>query len=93
MVDNLKKLNAIVVSVHMMGGHEGKIEWVDFINKKEMYNWINAWNPYSYEYKLKYDVQTTPVLLLLDENKKIIAKKIGAEQVDKILSHKLENKN
>jgi hypothetical protein len=46
---------------------------------------MNAWNPYSYEYKLKYDILTTPQIFILDENKTIIAKKVGPEQVEEIL--------
>jgi hypothetical protein len=42
-------------------------------------------NPYSYDFKLKYDVLSTPQIFILDENKKIIAKKIGPEQVEEIL--------
>jgi hypothetical protein len=65
----------------MMGGYEGKVEWVDFINKNKMYDWINAWNPYSFKYKEQLDLKTTNQIFVLDKDKKFIAKRISPEQV------------
>ena len=66
-------------------GEDGKVKWTDFVNEHKLYNWINAWNPYSYDYKIKYDILSTPQIYLLDKNKKIIAKKIAVEQVEDII--------
>ncbi len=80
------KVNGLeVVAVHMLGGEEGKEKWVDFVNKHELYGWINCWNPYDYSYKIKYDINSTPVLFLLDKDKRIIAKKVDPEQAKKII--------
>ncbi len=84
-VNELNNLGLEVVSIHMIGGEEGKAKWVNFINQHELYKWINAWNPYDYQYKVKYDIQSSPVLFLLDEDKKIIAKRIGADQIADII--------
>jgi thiol-disulfide isomerase/thioredoxin len=81
----LQQLNIKVLAISTLFGEDGKIKWVDFVNEHGLYNWMNAWNPYSYDYKLKYDVVSTPQIYILDENKKIIAKKIGPEQVEEIL--------
>jgi hypothetical protein len=62
-----------------------KIKWVNFVNENKLYDWMNAWNPYSYDFKMKYDILTTPQIFVLDENKKIIAKKIGPEQIEEII--------
>jgi hypothetical protein len=35
-------------------------------------------------------VHSTPVVLLLDKNKKIIAKKVGTEQLDSIIERELK---
>ena len=71
----------------------GKVKWVDFINKHQMYDWINAWNPYDYKYKIQYDVRTTPQIFILDKDKKIIGKRIGHDQVfDLIEAYKAHHK-
>ena len=78
-----------VIAVNMLGGAEGKVKWTKFINKNGLYGWINAWNPYDFSYKDIYDVGSSNILYLLDENKNIIAKKIGPEQVEAIISREL----
>ena len=89
----LKEMGVEVVAVHMLGGEEGKEQWVEFVNKHELYDWINAWNPYDYKYKILYDIYSTPVVYLLDENKKIIAKRIGVDQLNEIIEMRLKQKN
>lgn len=89
----LKEKGVEVVAVHMLGGEEGKKQWVDFVNKHELYDWINAWNPYDYKYKMQYDIYSTPVVYLLDENKKIIAKRIGIDQLKDIIDVKIKQQN
>jgi alkyl hydroperoxide reductase subunit AhpC len=84
--NTLQNLNVKVLAVSTLFGEDGKIKWVDFVNEKGLYNWINAWNPYSYDFKLKYDVISTPQIYILDENKKIIAKRISPEQVEEIIT-------
>ena len=82
---SLQNLDVKILAISTLFGEEGKVKWVNFVNENGLYDWINAWNPYSYDFKLKYDVMTTPQIFLLDENKKIFAKKIGPEQVEEIL--------
>jgi len=81
------------LSISTLFGEDGKIKWVDFVNEHGLYDWINAWNPYSYDFKLKYDVTSTPQIYILDENKQIVAKKIGPEQVEEIISLMIKNKS
>ena len=57
----------------------------DFVNQHAMYDWMNAWNPYDYDYKLKYNIESTPQIFILDKDKKIQAKRIGPEQVEEII--------
>jgi len=61
-------------------------KWFDFVEKHKFYdkNWLNVWNPFD-NYRFKYDIASTPVLYLLDENKEIIAKRIGYEQAIDII--------
>lgn len=80
-----------IVSFHMLMGKEGKTKWVDFINEHQLYEWINAWNPFSYDFKEKYNIKATPKLYLLDEDKEIVAKRLTPQQTDKILNSLLSN--
>jgi thiol-disulfide isomerase/thioredoxin len=62
-----------------------KQEWINYINDKG-YNWINTWDPNNTTYfRLFYDIYSTPTVYLLDENKKIIAKRISVEALGKML--------
>jgi len=83
---SLQHLDVKILAISTLFGEDGKAKWVDFVNEHSLYDWINAWNPYSYDFKLKYDVLSTPQIYILDENKKIIAKKISPEQVEEIIS-------
>jgi thiol-disulfide isomerase/thioredoxin len=82
---SLKSKGIQVLAVNTLFGEEGKVKWVDFVNSHHLYSWMNAWNPYSYDFKVQYDVLTTPQLFILDKNKKIIAKKIAVEQIEDII--------
>jgi thiol-disulfide isomerase/thioredoxin len=82
---SLKPEGVKVLAVSTLFGEEGKVKWTDFINSHKLYSWMNAWNPYSYDFKIKYDVMTTPQIYILDRNKKIIAKKIAVEQIEDII--------
>ncbi len=90
--NSLKEKGITVLAVSTLFGEEGKVKWVDFVNTHKLYNWMNAWNPYSYDYKITYDILTTPQIFILDKNKKIIAKKIAAEQVEDIINAFRSNK-
>lgn len=56
-------------------------KWVKYIRENKL-PWINVgdWVPES-NFRYDYFIESTPQLFVLDENKKIIAKKIGAEQL------------
>lgn len=54
----------------------------------EHYDWINVIDPYG-QRKL-YDVQSTPLIYLLNKNKMIIAKKLGADQLGDFINHEIK---
>ncbi|MBN2215691.1 MAG: DUF5106 domain-containing protein [Bacteroidales bacterium] len=83
---SLKDKDIKVLAVSTLFGEEGKMKWVDFVNKHKLYDWMNAWNPYSYQYKIQYDILSTPQFFLLDQDKKIIAKRIGPEQIEPLIN-------
>jgi thiol-disulfide isomerase/thioredoxin len=79
--DSLQSMNVKVIAISTLFGEDGKEKWIDFVNKNQLYDWINAWNPYDYKFKVNYDVRSTPQIYILDKNKKIIGKKLGPEQI------------
>jgi len=65
-------------------------EWLEFIKKHQMTDWTNAWDPFD-PFRINYDIHSSPVLYLLDENKKIIAKRIGYEQAIKMIEAEMKH--
>ena len=70
-------------------------EWKKFINDQKTGSWINVadinhddeGNPVaSSDWRDKYDIYSTPVVYLLDKEKKIIAKRITHQQIVEIIS-------
>jgi thiol-disulfide isomerase/thioredoxin len=87
----LKPKGVEVIAFNNLGGEEGKVKWINYINENGYYDWINCWNPYDFGYKTIYDILSTPQLYVLDEDKTIIAKRIGPEQAEKIIESILES--
>jgi hypothetical protein len=79
--DSLKTMNVQVLAISTLFGSDGKEKWIDFVNKNKLYDWINAWNPYDYKFKVQYDVRSTPQIYVLNKNKEIIGKKLAPENV------------
>jgi thiol-disulfide isomerase/thioredoxin len=77
-----------------------KKEWKKFINDQETGDWINVadinhddeGNPVaSSDWRDKYDIYSTPVIYLLDKEKKIIAKRITHKQITEIITRLVKN--
>ncbi len=78
-----KKMGVKVVGI-LAGGT--KSQWVEFIQKHHLEDWINLWDPENKSnYRRMYDVYQTPIIYLLGENKKILAKQISVEQLTNFL--------
>jgi thiol-disulfide isomerase/thioredoxin len=91
--NKMKDKGVKVIAVNMLGGIEGKVAWVDFVNEHKLYGWINAWNPYDFSSRDAYDVSSSNTLFLLDENMKILAKKITPEQAEAIIENEMKKKS
>ncbi|MEY4432388.1 MAG: hypothetical protein RLZZ44_518 [Bacteroidota bacterium] len=70
------------------------VKWKEFIEKEKLSDWINVYpapvvtGNYTKEdvdFQTLYNVRQTPVIYLLDQDKKILAKKVGAENYTKII--------
>jgi thiol-disulfide isomerase/thioredoxin len=67
--------------------------WEDFIKEKEINDWINVYDKYQFtNFRNLYDVYATPTIYVIDKDKKIIAKRIGSEQIKSFIE-KLEKLN
>lgn len=93
-----KKLGVVVYGVKVDGSKE---EWVQFIHQHNLKNWLHVYQLPSTQdaenaagrpgYRQLYDIYQTPVLYLLDKNKRIIAKKLTYLQIDEVISLKSSN--
>jgi len=67
-----------------------KEEWTEFLTKHNLYDWINVWDEtHISQFKILYDARKTPAVYILDENKKIIAKGMGVEQIGDLMKNLL----
>lgn len=90
-----KHMDIKLVGVMVDGGKEA---WMNYIRKNNLKDWIHLYQTdkarqEDYDagrpsYRQLYDVYQTPVLYLLDEQKRIVAKKLTYDQLDKIIEAK-----
>ena len=60
--------------------------WEKFIEDKEIFDWINAYDKYYFtNFRNNYDIYSTPTIYLLDKNKKIIGKRLAVEQIEQMI--------
>jgi thiol-disulfide isomerase/thioredoxin len=58
-----------------------KQKWTQYIEENKL-TWINGWDPQrATRYDAYYNVQSTPMIYILDKNKVIIAKKLAVEDI------------
>jgi peroxiredoxin len=69
---------------------DNKEEWTEFLLKHDLWGWINVWDKdHDSQFKVLYDGRITPSVFVLNEDKKIIAKKLTTNQLDKLLQQDL----
>jgi thiol-disulfide isomerase/thioredoxin len=68
--------------IYGVSGDTSLVKWKDYIKKNKM-PWINVNGHLSLKgnYHTLYDINSTPVMYLLDENKKILTKKLLIDQL------------
>jgi hypothetical protein len=86
-----------VVGVMVDGGQDN---WRKFIRDHNLKDWIHVYQTEAQhdaeaaagrpDYRQLYDVYQTPILYLLDKDKRIIAKKLTYQQLDEVLTLKLK---
>ena len=64
-----------------------KAKWTRYIEDNKL-PWINGWDPQrSSHFDFYYNIQSTPTIYILDKNKKIIAKKLGIEEISPFIDN------
>jgi len=64
-----------------------KQKWQKYIDDNKL-TWINGWDPERQShFDYYYNVQSTPMVYILDRNKKIIAKKLAVENIESFLNN------
>ncbi|RYY13007.1 MAG: DUF5106 domain-containing protein [Chitinophagaceae bacterium] len=76
----------------------GKENWVKYTKENKLTGWVHVYQTKEQQdaeaaagkpgFRQLYDVYQTPVLYLLDSEKRIIAKKLSYQQIDEVLSLK-----
>jgi thiol-disulfide isomerase/thioredoxin len=67
-------------------------KWTNYINEKKL-NWINVIDIYNLsEFRKNYDISSTPVIFLLDKDKKILAKKLNGKTLEQLLEFEFKEK-
>ncbi|MFI5221851.1 MAG: thioredoxin-like domain-containing protein, partial [Bacteroidia bacterium] len=69
------------VEVYAVGMTNEEADWKKYIGDHKL-PWVNVHDPnHESNFRRFYDVYSTPVIYLLDENKKIVAKRLSVEQM------------
>jgi thiol-disulfide isomerase/thioredoxin len=85
--DKFKPKGLEVYAVYTQGNQP---EVIEYINKNKL-NWINVWDPaLNSNFRNLFDIYSTPVIYVLDANKKIIAKRISEESLNQMLEQELK---
>ena len=92
-----KKMGIKVYGVMVDGG---KASWLKYIRENDLKDWVHVYETDEQKkavadagkpgYRQLYDVNQTPVLYLLDKDKRIVAKKLTYQQIDEVLTLKLK---
>ncbi|MEO5999329.1 MAG: thioredoxin-like domain-containing protein [Chitinophagaceae bacterium] len=98
MFQNKWKARGVKVYGVMVDG--GKEAWLQYIRENNLKDWIHVYETADQReiitaagkpsYKQLYDVYQTPVLYLLDKEKRIIAKKLTYQQIDEVIMLKMK---
>jgi hypothetical protein len=79
----------------------GREAWLQFIKDHNLTDWIHVYETKTQQeateaagkagYRQLYDVYQTPILYLLDKDKRIIAKKLSYQQLDEVINLKMQH--
>lgn len=89
-IDAYDKLRPYGIEIVAACTEVEKDKWLKFIREHKL-KWINVADPdLQSNFRYDYYIESTPQIYILDENKKIIAKKLAAEQLYDFFSKSLK---
>lgn len=78
------------VEVYAVGVEQDLEKWVQYIRDNQL-KWINVTDVWNIsQFRKYYNLTSTPQIFLLDKNKMIMAKRLGAEQLKEVLYNELK---
>ncbi len=84
-LDAYQDLNIKVMAIYTQ--QETK-QWQTYIEDNLLFDFINCYDPnYNSNFRVFYDIYTTPIIYLLDKNKKIIAKRLDIDTLKTFLNN------
>lgn len=76
------------LKVFAMNVEMDREKWLNYLKENGFNDWINVHDPANQSgFRDKYDIYSIPIIYLLDEDKKIVAKEITAKQVEELIDH------
>jgi thiol-disulfide isomerase/thioredoxin len=79
------------VEIYAVCTQTNKDEWMKGMNEYNIHEWTNVWDPLQESnFRVLYDVFSTPVIYILDKSKHIIAKRIDVETAARFLKDEME---
>ncbi|HPI68964.1 MAG TPA: thioredoxin-like domain-containing protein [Bacteroidales bacterium] len=92
--DYYEKVRNDDIEVFSVCTTNNKSEWTKYIQQNNLTSWINGWDPdRRTHFDFYYNVQATPLIYILDKDKKIIAKKISVDDVPSFIdSYKMNQR-
>jgi peroxiredoxin len=67
--------------------YNNKSEWMKFVSKHQLTNWINVWDPQNEnDFRVAYSVYSVPQVYLLDKDKTIIGRGLESESLSSLLN-------
>jgi len=87
--DTLKSMGVEVLAVNTVTDID---KWKKFIKDNKL-NWMNAADPNLHDnFRANYNINSTPKLFVVDEDKKIIAKRLDVDQLKDFIKRQIEIK-
>jgi len=93
-LDDFYKTTALDLKIYGVNTDTAFSSWKNYISGKELH-WINVNGNLSLtrDYHDLYDIYSTPVIYILDEKKRIIAKRLAAENIPAFYNRYKKTKN
>jgi peroxiredoxin len=73
---------------------KNKDEWIEYISKNQLTDWINVWDPRSEnDFMTAYSVYSVPQVYVLDRDRKIVGRGLESLSLAQLLHHLFKNRS